>query len=144
MATFDNLNDISKFLNQKIKIALEQDVKKEAIKTMQREVVETVYDQYVPTEYQRTGGLYQERNIKGTMISENTLEIENVRKDEKTGRYVAPIVEEGTGYTWKGSEIYEMQPFPRPFVEETAKALDNGLAKDALRKGLKNQGLDVT
>jgi hypothetical protein len=37
-----------------------------------------------------------------------------------------------------------MQPFPRPFVENTAKELEKGKAKNALAEGLRKQGMDVT
>jgi hypothetical protein len=143
MPEFNSLADLEKFLNQKIKVALEKDVKKQAIKTMQEHVVDDVYDKYEPTQYKRTGGLAQEKNIIGNMINDNTLEIENIRKDEDTGRYVAPVVESGIGYTWEDSKIFNMQPFPRPFVENTAKELESGLAKQALAEGLRKQGLDI-
>jgi hypothetical protein len=144
MPEFSSIAELEKFLNQKIKIALEQDVKKAAVKTMQKEVIETVYNKYEPTQYKRTGGLYQEKNIKGTMLNDNTLEIENIREDEKTGRYIAPVVEEGVGYEWEDSKIYNMQPYPRPFVSNTTKELENGVAKEAMKKGLQKQGMDVT
>ena len=144
MATVNNIKELELLVNQKIKVAMEQEVKKAAVKSMQEHVVTDIYDQYSPTQYQRTGGLASDKNIKGTMINDNTLEIENVRRDEKSGRYIAPVIESGTGYQWKNSEIYQMQPFPRPFVENTAKDLENGLAKKSLAEGLKKQGLDVT
>jgi|SRR5579875_3158218 len=144
MPEFSSLADLERYLNDKIRNALETEVKKVAVQTMQSEVVTSVYDKYTPTQYERTGGLAQEQNIKSTLINDNTLEIENVREDEETGRLVAPVVESGTGYTWKESQIYKRQPFPRPFVENTAKDLEGGLAKKALADGLKRQGLDVT
>jgi hypothetical protein len=144
MPEFSSLAELENYLNDKIRNALETEVKKVAVQTMQSEVVTSVYDKYTPTQYERTGGLAQEQNIKSTLINDNTLEIENVREDEETGRLVAPVVESGTGYTWKESQIYKRQPFPRPFVENTAKDLEDGLARKALTDGLKRQGLDVT
>lgn len=143
MPEFSSLADLERYLNDKIRNALETEVKKVAVQTMQSEVVTSVYDKYTPTQYERTGGLAQEQNIKSTLINDNTLEIENVREDEETGRLVAPVVESGTGYTWKESQIYKRQPFPRPFVENTAKDLEGGLAKKALADGLKRQGISV-
>lgn len=35
--------------------------------------------------------------------------------------YINDIIEEGVGYHWTRSEIYQRQPYPRPFME---KALD--------------------
>lgn len=33
--------------------------------------------------------------------------------------YINDIIETGEGYHWRKSEIYENQPWPRPFMEET-------------------------
>ena len=43
-----------------------------------------------------------------------TITVENTR----TEPYVFDIVESGTGYTWDKSEIYRMQPFPRPYTQQ--------------------------
>jgi hypothetical protein len=142
MPEFKSLADLEKYLNQKIKKSLSNEVADVARDTMSKHVMSDVYQAYEPTQYQRTGDLY--KDISTTMKNDNTLEIENVARDEETGRLIAPVVESGEGYEWKKSRIYQMQPFPRPFVENTAKELENGLAKQALVDGLRKQGLDVT
>jgi hypothetical protein len=142
MPEFKSLADIEKYLNQKIKKSLSNEVADVARDTMSKHVMSDVYQAYEPTQYQRTGDLY--KDISTAMKNDNTLEIENIARDEETGRLIAPVVESGEGYEWEKSRIYQMQPFPRPFVENTAKELESGLAKEALADGLRKQGLDVT
>jgi hypothetical protein len=141
MPDFKTLAELEKYLNEKIRKSLANEVADVARETMSEHVMSDVYAKYQPTQYQRTGDLY--KDVKTTMVDDTTLMVEDVAKDEETGRLIAPIVNEGVGYEWKDSKIYNMQPFPRPFVEETAKELENGLAKEALKNGLKKQGLDV-
>jgi hypothetical protein len=141
MPDFNTWEELEKFLNQKINKALAKEVADVARDTMSDHVVSDVYEKYEPTQYQRSGDLY--KDVKTTMINENTLEVENTARDEESGRLIAPVVESGVGYEWESSRIYNMQPFPRPFVENTAKELENGLAKEAMKIGLKKQGLDV-
>jgi hypothetical protein len=142
MPEFKSFADLEKYLNQQIKKSLSNEVADVARDTMSKHVMSDVYQAYEPTQYQRTGDLY--KDISTTMKNDNTLEIENVARDEESGRLIAPVVESGEGYEWKKSRIYQMQPFPRPFVENTAKELESGLAKQALVDGLRKQGLDVT
>lgn len=147
MATFSNLKDLEKYLNKKIASALEKEVAKVARETMKQKIETEVYNRYEPTEYDRqkeNGGLLDDRNIVTELINDNTLYVRNIRTDTENGivKDVARIVEEGEGYTWDRSKIYQMQPYPRPFHEETAKELFNkGLAKKALAEGLSRQGV---
>jgi hypothetical protein len=138
---FNSIAELEKYLTEKINNALRTEVADESRSVMQEHVMSDVYDKYTPTQYVRTGELYS--NILTQMVDDNTLSIEDTRRDEETGRLIAPIIESGVGYTWKDSRIYAMQPFPRPFVENTAKDLENGKAKQALAQGLKRQGLDI-
>jgi hypothetical protein len=143
MPEFSNLADLERYLNQKISKALETTVSEEAKKTMSEHVEIDVYDRYNPTSYERTGALADESNIQTTMINDNTLEIENVRKDEETGRLVAPVIESGKGYEWGYNRNLNEVIGERPFIQETAKDLASGKALAALAEGLKKQGLDV-
>jgi hypothetical protein len=138
---FNNLKELEAYLNKKISKSLQTEVASVARDTMSDHVMSDVYSKYEPSEYQRTGDLY--KDISTTMANDNTLVIENVAKDEESGRLYAPIVEEGVGYEWKDSRIYHMQPYPRPFVKNTAKELAEGKAKQALGEGLRKQGLNV-
>lgn len=143
MPTFLGINDLINYLNTKvIKNALENEVQEVARQTLKENVISEVYDKYTPTQYKRTGGLYQDENIESKMEDDNTLSVRSIRTDD--GKDVAEIIESGVGYTWKKSNIYKMQPYPRPFHEETKRELEEkGLAKKALADGLRKQGLNV-
>jgi hypothetical protein len=141
MPEFDDLDSLQVYLNGKIRKALSSDVADEARDTMSDHVMKDVYDKYTPSQYQRTGDLY--KDIKTTMVNDNTLTVEDTAKDNNTGRLIAPIVESGTGYQWTNSRIYNMQPFPREFVKETYNELSNGKALVTFGNSLKKQGLDV-
>jgi hypothetical protein len=139
---FNSLKDLEKYLNDKIRNALAKEVADVARNTMSDHVKSDVYDVYEPSQYQRTGDLY--KDISTTMKNDNTLIVKNEARDDESGRLIAPVVEYGIGYEWEESRIYNMQPFPRPFVENTAKELEKGKAKNALAEGLRKQGMDVT
>lgn len=150
MTVFSSLRDLENYLNDKINNALENEVANVSRETMKRNIEMVVYDRYKPSQYTRhkeNGGLLDDRNIVTELIDDNTLYIRNIRQDtDKYGnvRDVARIVEEGEPYTWEYSRIYSMQPYPRPFHEETAKELSSrGLAKKALAEGLQKQGIKV-
>jgi hypothetical protein len=158
---FNNVEELEKYLTQKINNSLEEEVSKQARKTM-KEVIETeVYAKYTPyedvkkpyTRQRKDGGLLDDENIHTGLVNDGELVIRNTRTNEhddelgySTSPYrdVAAIVEYGTNYNWNNSKIYHIQPFPRPFHEKTAERLkQEGLAKKALTDGLKRNGLDV-
>lgn len=141
MPEFSDLSQLVNYLNEKVNNALRTEVADIAKETMQEHVMNDVYDKYTPSQYVRTGDLY--KDILTKIVDENTLSIENLTTDEETGRLVAPVVESGVGYQWKDSKIYKMQPYERPFVENTKKELSDGKAQSAFVEGLKRQGLNV-
>jgi len=125
-----------------IKDAMKKEVSDLSRDLVVEHLVNDVYDVY-HGRYQRDydmGGLADEDNILTTMINDVTLKIEDVRRDEKTNRLVAPVVEYGYGY-W--TEELDDSIGKRPFIENTAKELRKGKARDALKKGLLRQGLNV-
>lgn len=88
-----------------------------------------VYKGYTPKMYKRrkeAGGIADPANYEVTR-KDLTLTVTN----ETTGNsmydqtdgwdpgYITDIIESGSGYHWRGSEIYQNQPWPRPFMEET-------------------------
>ena len=142
-----SLADQLKLIEQKLKTkyipsAMKKEVSWESQTTMQKHVVSDVYDVYDSQDENKyhMGGLLDIENIETKMIDNNTLRIENIRKDEESGRLVAPVIETGKGYyhDWLDERIGK-----REFVKETANELRNGKAKDALKKGLLRQGLNV-
>ena len=71
-----------------------------------------VYGAYSPTMYHRRHTMDNPESYR-VDASGLTITVENTR----TEPYVFDIVESGTGYTWEKSEIYRMQPFPRPYTQ---------------------------
>jgi hypothetical protein len=143
MTTFKSLKDLVNYVNKThIKNALENEVEEIARRTLKENVITEVYDRYNPSQYKRTGELYQDENIESKMEDDNTLSIRSVR--EENGKDISRIIEEGVGYDWEKSEIYQSQPYPRPFHAETRRELEEqGLVKKALVDGLKKQGIKV-
>ena len=91
-----------------------------------------VYKAYVSTakkKYQRrgvSGGLADPSNYevsrKGltlTVINNTTGNSAYENSDGWDEDYITDIIESGSGYHWRNSEIYQNQPWERPFMEET-------------------------
>lgn len=135
--------ELSKFtveLENAVHRAMEGAVADLAKATMQQAVDDIVYKGYTPSGYLRRkddGGLRDIENMETEYDRDTmTLTLTNVTRDYHYSgtkeRLVAPIVEKGVGYTWKESEIYALQPFPRPFNAYTEKMMENGLFEQAL------------
>ena len=132
--TANSLYELENLIKQKVNNALQTTVAEKSKKLMQDRVNKDVYDAYSPKSYDRTFKLRDD--IKTEMI-DNTLEIINDRKD---GRDVVPVVELGKGY-W--NKALDEMIGARPFMSNTYNELKDGKAKEYLKDGLKNQGLDV-
>lgn len=128
--------------------AMELDVAEDVKTYIQMAVQSEVYEGYTPTEYERRGtgmGGLQDRDVMEVKYSpsDHLLEVADMSTDFITGRLIAPVVESGTGYTWEASEIYQMQPYPRPFHKVAEKnIIQSGDAEMALELGLKRQGYE--
>lgn len=144
MANASSFNQLFKLIEDKIRETLKDDVRKESVKTMQKTIQEYVYNAYQSSAdypYQRkeyNGGLIDSKNILAK-VTGTTLLVQNIRKDGN--RYVALIVEQGYPYDWVNSEIYRLQPYPRPFTKITRTQLRDGGARKAMVRGLKRRGL---
>ncbi|ATF13695.1 hypothetical protein A616_17405 [Brevibacillus brevis X23] len=135
---FRNLNELNRFLNNQVKQSLVKDVGVKVKQVMQEHVVDDVYDAYSPTQYERTGELAKEIDVKQCI---NGVEITPTREDN--GRYIPSIIESGQGYSWKGSEIYSTQQ-KRPFVENTRREIvEKNIHVEELRKSLRMRGFEV-
>jgi hypothetical protein len=144
MAKFKSLDHLYKYIKKEVNKSLDKDVSRVVKDEMKKVIEEVVYNAYEPSQYDRQkddGGLLDESNIKHG-VENGQLWIRNTRSDE--GKDVAEIVETGVGYDWERSRIYKMQPFPRPFHEETKENLEkNKKHVDALKDSLKNKGFDI-
>ena len=139
-------------LDQSIHRAMEGPVT-DSVKAAIVEAVQTeVYDAYergdfLPyirrDEVGKSGGL-QDWNVMESKYdpSTMTLEVQDRSRDDDTGRLIAPVVESGSGYQWKKSEIYKTKQ-ARPFHEEAQNmVVREGMFSDALRYQLKKDGFD--
>ncbi|WP_127566596.1 hypothetical protein [Paenibacillus xylaniclasticus] len=150
MPDFKDLNSLFKHLN---KNCLGSALKREGAETVTKEMSETIkdvtYNEYDPSEYVRRmdgGGISDVRNYTVEIIGDNTISITNdaTGADDDFGKPLDEIIVSGTGYTWKNSGIYKMQPYPRDFYSDTVERLkNNGKHVEAIRTGLKRQGVDV-
>lgn len=144
MASFDNLNNLFKYLDRAVSSALENEVFNTTKGEMQHQIQNIVYDKYKPSDYERSGLLL--KTISKSMPTENRLEVKNTRSDvdDLTGekKDVSRIVEYGRGYTWGYVRDLDREIGPRPFTHETYKSLvTTDKLERAMEKGLNRQGI---
>lgn len=156
MPEFSKWSDLEKYLKKQIKDALANEVKSEVVETERRHVQKDVYEVYNPKMYKRrkeNGGLMDEKNIVGVMLSDDTLEVENktpanpygIPQERVTteGKNLPGLIEFGDD---NGYGRYDFPPsdgeddsymFPRPFISNTVEELKNSKAHiSALANGL--------
>lgn len=159
------LDEYKKFeqgLNHAISEALLLDVAEELVKHIQASVQENVYDKYAPSKYVRRGkgdskgspGLQSEKSYDRYVDATGTeLTIENITTGNPAYRppksegwdsgNIGDYIEAGDGYHWTRSDIYNMMPYPRPFMEPALeKALADGSVEVAFVEGLKKRGFE--
>jgi hypothetical protein len=143
--TFNNLNDLQKYIQQQASKVLKTDVAQVATQEMSDTIKEVEYPKYEPKTYVRQmdeGGLSDVRNMQVEVIDDNTIQITNERMDGS--RDVAEIFATGIGYSWKNSEIYHLQPFPRDFYADTVERLkQNQKHVDAFKQGMARLGIKI-
>jgi hypothetical protein len=141
---FNNLKQLEKYINSQIKESMDTEVNETVRRRLKENVIEEAYDKYEPTQYERTGGLYQDRNIESDIVDTSEgveLSVRSTREED--GRDIAQIIESGKGYSWKNSRIAKSGQ-ARPFHEKTHEDLErSGEHIEAMKRGLKQQGLDV-
>jgi hypothetical protein len=140
MATVNNIKELAKLVNKMAAEAMSKGnaVKNTVIEEGKTQVQETVYDVYSPKVYERTGQLKENWNWQDTP---NGIEIINTRTDKETGKYIPDTIEYGRNYDYE----FEYSNKPRPFIENTVENLkDSNKLNEAMKKDLKNIGLDVT
>ena len=127
-------------LDKAIQQSMEGVVADMAKAALKQAVYERVYDVYSPVRYERKmdqGGLSDTENMEARYDPATmTLEVEDVRRDEDTGRLVAPVVESGRGYKYSS-------PGARPFHAYAEKMMGQGLFESALNEGLREAGMDA-
>jgi hypothetical protein len=147
----EQLKNLKTKLKSKIDDALRNEVAEIVTETMLSNIKTEVYDAYNPKRYERRyddGGIVDEGNIV-SKVKGNTLTVENITmsnkeylpKGEKPFK-IAGVIEHGSGAGYGEYDYYD--PGARPFLEETRNDLiKNKQHIDAIKKGLKRQGIDV-
>lgn len=147
-----NLKQLEAAINKKIAKALQTEVAETAKRVMSETIKDVTYQQYSPTEYIRredNNGLSDVRNMETTVQDDNTISIRNMTEGNTSypqsyDGLIDEIIVSGAGYTWEGSQIYGMQPYPRDFYADTVEELKNtNELTYAMYKGLQKQGLNV-
>lgn len=123
-----DFSDLFKQIENEINAVINSaEAKKQLSEHMAYSAYENVYPLYSPTVYNRRmsgGGLGSPLNYEVI-----TGDLQMTVRNETTGNGGQPgeswtsgpindIIETGMGYGWKHSEIYQMQPYPRPFMQQ--------------------------
>lgn len=136
--TFDNINDLFKYVEKKTQDAMKTEVADTAKSAMSQAVNIDVYDVYDPVWYTRrgtNGGLSDTENYTVHEIQDG-IEITNDTPLDNGGMSprLDDIICNGLG----------KQPFPRDFYKETTDILERSDdLRAALKEGLKARGIDV-
>lgn len=154
--TFKNLNKLFDHLQKQANRVLMSDVAPVAKENMSEAIKENTYKEYVSKAkvepYERRGdegGLSDVRNMDSKMISDNTLSIKNMTTGNEVYRdsqgwdrgLIDAIIVYGQGYHWSHSAIYQDQPFPRDFYEDTIERLESNQEHvKAFREGMRKLG----
>lgn len=136
--TFNNLNDLFKYIEKDIQDAMMNEVADEVKDEMVNAVDTSVYRVYDPVQYSRrygNGGLGARENMQVTEIP-----------DGISVRDIAPLDNGRTDYELDDIVVNGLgrMPFPRDFYSECKEQLEiTGNHKEALKQGLKNRGYNV-
>lgn len=147
MVSFKNLKELERFLQKQINNALQIEVKNEVEETMRSHIQKDVYEAYTPystdgktPHYERTYELL--RSIKSNLVDNGVLCVENTRHEGD--RDIVSVIEYGRGYQWGYVRNLDEEIGARPFVANTKFELEQtNKHVEALKKGLKRQGVDV-
>lgn len=144
MPEIRNIKALEFYLQKHINDALQDEVTSDVKAYMSDVVQVVVYDAYKPREYIRrenNGGLSDQDNIVGEIVSEGCLEISNDTPFNGDNPYkdtLTEVIVTGEGYN------YPPKVGARDFIQSTKDVLENTKAHvDALKNGMKKRGFDV-
>ena len=134
--TFNNLNDLFQYIERQAQDTMRNEVSETVKESMSQAVDSAVYDVYEPKYYTRRGlngkGNYTVEEIQNGIVISNDTPLDNGGNGNEPR--LDDIICNGLG----------RQPFPRDFYYETENELLRTQAhKEALKRGLKNRGIDV-
>lgn len=150
MATFSNLKDLEKYINQKSKVAMNKgkNVKEVVVDELIESIEKNVYDEYSPRRYKRqttNGGLTDRDNFamdetKDGVAIYSTREATDLHGNEV---YAMEIIEGHADYSMPDTYGYGYEK-PRHAVEPAREKLQNSNKLiDAMAKDLKSVGIDI-
>lgn len=137
--------------------AMGQDV----VEEVQAHIRDDVYHVYHPTMYETTGEFHDSVVSTQPMVYGNEINItvhhdaskmnprpewyhQSVVDETPSAESLAEIIEYGlTGDIFHGTKDGEAFMLPRPYMDNSRADLENGLAKEMLKKRLREQGLTV-
>lgn len=134
MFTSNETEGIINRLNDAITECLEGDISQIAGECIQYRVEHDVYPLYSPTQY--------ERRMRNGGIADPFMYSYNVDPSTQTlrvsdNRREVGVVESGIGYQWEDSQIYAMQPYPRPYFNKAEQdIIADGEAEAALIRAI--------
>ena len=144
MPEIRNMKALEDYLQKHINSALQDEVTSDVKVYMSDVIQSVVYDAYTPKMYIRRGaygGLGDQNNITGTLVSDGQLEIANEAPFNGANPYkdtLTEVIVTGEGYN------YDPGIGPRDFIQATKDVLANTKAHvDALKNGMKKRGFDV-
>ena len=159
MPSFNSIADLEKYIRSAIKNSLKNEVFEKVRDVEQQHIDDDVYGVYKPAMYKRRDineGLIADKNIKKTMIGDDTLQVTNETKPNPIGypqsqvttkgKNLAMLVEGGDG----ASGVYDFPSDdedaymnPRPFTQNTIDELAaTGKHTKALQDGLRRNKID--
>ncbi len=136
--TFNNLNDLFRYIERQAQDTMRNEVAETTKEVMSEAVDSAVYGVYQPMYYNRrglSGGLADKRNytveeIQNGIIVTNDTPLDNGSNEPR----LDDIICNGLG----------RQPFPRDFYSEAEnELLRTNAHKEALKRGLRDRGIDV-
>ena len=83
-----------------------------------RKANENVYGAYTPTQYERRYSLLDTDTYEVTTGRLSMSITSWARGEGLAGIGLTDVIESGVGYEWTHSQIYQWQPFPRPFMAQ--------------------------
>lgn len=164
MAQFKNLKELEKFLNNKIKSAMQNEVAEKVRDVQQSKIDSEVYNAYQPSSPDGEPFVYDRRRdndglrdrdnmVAKVKDSANGVElsVENVTKGKDKDFEIAGLIEYGDNsgygnydYKYNRDGTAEQYLKERPFIQETRKSLIQSKEHvDALKQGLKRNGINI-
>lgn len=140
MSANEQMDRLAKQFDDHVREIMENQIAEKIIETGVKSVQREVYDVYEPRFYRRLGERSSTKGLKHEWKSsyqDGKLVVENVRKDRKTNKWIAPKVELGKGYSYQK---------PRRFIQATRQSLKDSniltdiLIEELLKRGIKTSG----